>query len=164
MSKDRIPDKLKNDIWNKYSIYPYYPQITQCCTCENLVMIPVSIRKYHNLTYDILNIYVDRKKKKISGTAEFGHIISEKNGGKISIDNLIIQCKSCNTYQGSKNIDKNCLNNTDIVMIDQNQIDEPFDIEMGIKEESCTYILNNGNKCNNKTIFNRNLCHIHLNS
>ena len=38
-------------------------------------------------------------------------IISEKNGGNISIDNLIIQCKTCNVKQGAKNINEKNINN-----------------------------------------------------
>lgn len=157
--KEIIPDKLKNEIWIKYAKYPTDLRITQCCTCENIVLIPESIRKYHNFNYDILNIYSNGKIKNISGTAEFGHIISEKNGGNISIDNLIIQCKTCNVKQSTKNINTQDINNCDSVMLD---IVDDNDLIMGVKCKNCNYLLNNGNQCKNKCIFNRNRCFIHL--
>jgi 5-methylcytosine-specific restriction endonuclease McrA len=36
---------------------------------------------------------------------ETGHIISEKNGGKIEIENLKVVCKPCNTSCGTMNLD-----------------------------------------------------------
>ena len=156
--KEKIPDLLKNKIWLKYSNYIDI-RFTQCCTCESLVMIPESIRKYHNINYDIINIYVNGEKIKIAGTGEFGHIISEKNGGNINEENLIIQCKKCNTKQGSNDINLTWINTRDIVMIDENII---TDIEMGCYCENCDYILSNGVKCKNKCLFNRDRCYIHL--
>ena len=156
--KEKIPDSIKISVWLKYSKY-FDIRFTQCCTCENLVMIPESIRKYYKLDYNILNIIVDGNKKSISGTAEFGHIISEKNGGTINEDNLIIQCKTCNARQGSKDIDYNLINTCDAVMIDQNI---NLDIEMGSYCEKCNHILSNGEKCKNKCVFNRDTCYIHL--
>jgi hypothetical protein len=35
-----------------------------------------------------------------------GHIISDKNGGSINENNLVVTCSSCNTSLGSKNIDQ----------------------------------------------------------
>lgn len=157
--KEKIPDNIKNLVWLKYSKYPTDLRYTQCCSCENIVLIPQSIRKYHNIDYDILNIWANGDKIKLSGTAEFGHIISENNGGSINEDNLIIQCKSCNTSQGSKNIDIKSINTSDVVMIDQ--IDES-NIEMGCNSINCNYILLNGKKCKNKCVFNRDMCYVHL--
>ena len=107
--KDTIPLGLKRNIWEKYSIYPCNPEITQCRTCENLVLIPESIRSFYNTTYNIPSVSVNGKSKKISGVAEFGHIISEKNGGKATEDNLLIQCKICNLKQHTNNILPSCL-------------------------------------------------------
>lgn len=157
--KVKIPDYIKNSVWLKYSKYSNDIRYSQCCTCENLIMIPQSIRKYYNINYDILNIYVNQEIKELKGTAEFGHIISEKNGGSINEDNLIIQCKSCNTKQGSKNIDLKQINRCDVIMIDK---DIDTDIEMGIYNEKCDYILKNGEKCKNKCLFNRDRCYIHI--
>ena len=156
--KEKIPDSIKNKVWFKYSKYLDI-RFTQCCTCENLVMIPESIRKYHNINYDILNIKVNGENIKLSGTAEFGHIISEKNGGSINVDNLIIQCKNCNTKQGLKNIDSELINKSDVVMIDKNY---DIDVDMGINNEYCCYIIEKNKRCKNKCLFNRDRCYIHL--
>lgn len=156
--KEKIPDSTKNKVWLKNCKY-HDIQFTQCCTCENLVMMPECLRKYHNKNYDILNIYVNGEKIKISGTGEFGHIISEKNGGSINEDNLIIQCKNCNTKQGSRDINLSYINSCDVVMIDRNI---NIDIEMGCYCEKCDHTLSNGEKCKNKCLFNRDKCYIHL--
>ena len=158
--KENILDEVKNRVWLKYSNYGYDLRFSQCCTCESLVMIPESIRKFHNNKYnDILQIFVDEKIKNISGVGEFGHIISEKNGGKAIEDNLIIQCKYCNTSNGSNNIDYRLINNRDCIMIDNNEI---LDIEMGILSEYCSNITKKGAKCKNRCLFNRDKCHIHI--
>ena len=158
--KDTIPINLKRNIWEKYSIYPCNPEITQCRTCENLVLIPEAIRKFYNATYNIQSLYVNGKLKKISGVAEFGHIISEKNGGKATEDNLLIQCKICNIKQHTNNIlDNQLISN--YVMLD---VKDNLDQEMGEHSFICKKILANGVKCKNKPIFNRNYCHIHLSS
>ena len=158
--KDTIPLQVKKNVWNKYSIYPLNPEITQCRTCENLVLIPQAIRNHYNTTYNIQNVSVNGKIKKISGVAEFGHIISEKNGGKATEDNLLIQCKTCNLKQLTNNILPSRLI-TDYVMLD---VTDNLNIEMGENSDICQKILGNGNKCKNKPIFNRHFCHIHLTS
>ena len=158
--KDNIPVSLKNKIWHKYSIYPLHKEITQCCTCHNFVLMPESIRQLNDISYDIKPIYINGKRKIISGVAEYGHIISEKNGGKVTEDNLIIQCKTCNTRQKANNIEKHQL------IYDCEMIDAEFDnnktIEMGENCEICEGICSSGQKCKNRTIFNRKYCHIHL--
>ena len=156
--KEYIPTHIKMAVWNKYSIYPLNPEITQCRTCNNLVLIPESIKKLSNISYDIKPIYVNGKRKHISGVAEFGHIISEFNGGKICEDNLIIQCKNCNTRQGSKNI------NTNQFIYDYEILDicQDYNIEMGENYEICQYICSSKLFCKNKAIINRRFCHIHL--
>ena len=158
--KDNIPLSVKNNVWKKYSYNNGDIRFAQCCTCENLVMIPESIRKYYNVNYDILQIFVNGVIKGISGVGEFGHIISEKNGGKAIQDNLIIQCKYCNTSNGSDNIDYNNINNRDSLMIDYN---ENLDIEMGVSTENCSFILKSGCLCKNKSLFNRYKFHIYIN-
>ena len=156
--KDYIPVGLKNNVWNMYCIYPLNREITKCCTCTNLVLIPESIRKMNNISYDIKIIRCNGKIQPISGTAEYGHIISEKNGGKVCEDNLIIQCKSCNVRQGTKNIllENYC---NDCNMIDFMDDDN---IEMGENCEFCQGFSRNNKKCKNKALFNRLYCHIHL--
>ena len=158
--KDTIPIGLKKNIWEKYSIYPCNPEITQCRTCENLVLIPQAIRQFYNTTYNIQTVYVNGKSKKISGVAEYGHIISEKNGGKTTEDNLLIQCKICNLKQHTNNI----LNNQLISDYEMLDVIDNLDQEMGENSFICKKILGNGTTCKNKPIFNRNYCHIHLHS
>jgi hypothetical protein len=158
--KDNIPLDVKKSVWEKYSIYPCNPEITQCRTCENIVMIPQAIRQHYNTTYNILQVIVDGKSKKISGTAEFGHIISEKNGGKATVENLLIQCKACNLKQMTNNILPSRLI-TDYVMLD---VTNNLNVEMGENCDTCQKTLGNGIKCKNKAIFNRRFCHIHLSS
>tara|TARA_R110002074_G_scaffold9708_1_gene38016 strand:- start:107 stop:607 length:501 start_codon:yes stop_codon:yes gene_type:complete len=158
--KEKISNKVKNNVWKKYSLYNEDMRFSQCCTCENLIMIPNSIRKYYNLNYNILQVIIDKQIKNISGVAEFGHIISEKNGGKARENNLIIQCKHCNLSQGSNNIDFNYINKRDTLMLDSNYKD--LDIEMGIYQINCSQKLKNGYFCKNKCMFNRDKCHIHI--
>lgn len=158
--KDTIPISVKRNVWDKYSIYPCYPEITQCRTCENLVLIPETIRRFYNTTYDIISITINGEEKKISGVAEFGHIISEKNGGKATEDNLLIQCKQCNLIQSTTNILHSQLI-TDYVMLD---VTDNLTVEMGENCDCCQKLLSNGIKCKNKSIFNRRFCHIHLTS
>jgi len=40
---------------------------------------------------------------------EAGHVVSHKNGGKASMENLITQCNICNSGQSSRNIKKEAL-------------------------------------------------------
>ena len=159
INKEKISDEVKKKVWLKYN---YFNDIrfTQCCTCESLVMIPESIRKFYNCNYDILNIYVENKKKNLVGVGEFGHLVSEKNGGKATENNLIVQCKTCNTSNGSNDIEFKEINNRDSLMIDIN-IDE--DIKMGSNNINCCEVLKNGLFCKNLCLKNRNKCFIHLN-
>ena len=156
--KDTIPVNLKNRVWHKYSIYPLHKEITQCRTCTNLVLMPTSIRHLNDVSYDIKEIYVNGQRKSISGVAEYGHIISEHNGGKIDDNNLIIQCKPCNTKQSIKNIEHEQLI-TDYEMID---VDNNINIPMGENYDVCQYVCRSGELCKNKSLFNRLFCHIHL--
>lgn len=158
--KDHIPLNVKNLVWNKYSIYPLNKEITQCRTCTNLVLIPESIRHLNNVSYDIKLVYINGRIKDINGVAEYGHIISENNGGKVTEDNLIIQCKSCNTRFGRKNIER-CHFIDDCEMIDS-EYEKDINFEMGENSLICESYCNSGERCKNKTIFNRRYCHIHL--
>ena len=159
--KEHIPLSIKNAVWQKYSIYPLNKEITQCCTCMNFVLIPESIRQINGISHEIQPIYINGKRKIFSGVAEYGHIISEKNGGKALIDNLIIQCKHCNTRQGVLNIEMhNFTENCEM-------IDAEYDnsnTEMGENSSICYHFKNNQERCKNKPVFNRRFCHIFLNS
>ena len=166
--KEYIPLAVKNAVWHKYRRYFSHPGITQCCTCANIVMIPESIRHMNGISYDIKAVFIDGRAKPIFGVAEYGHIISEKNGGQITEDNLIIQCKNCNTRQGSKNIEQEQLNN-DAEMLDGEmfgledlRIATAENADMGEIYEQCHGVCSSGNLCKNKPIINRRFCHIHL--
>lgn len=74
--KSKIPKKLKNDSWDKYVGKEH--GITLCICCNNT--------------------QIDSK------SFVGGHIISEKNGGKINIDNIVPICSECNSSMGSTNM------------------------------------------------------------
>ena len=156
--KEHIPLAIKQVVWEKCSIYPLNPEITKCQTCNNLVLMPESLKSLNGIPYDIKPIYINGKRQQISGVGEFGHIVSESNGGKAHANNLIIQCKTCNTRQNTKNISK------DQIITECDMLDvycEP-NIEMGDNYETCQRICDSGQKCKNKAIINRRFCHIHL--
>ena len=54
---------------------------------------------YDNENYDRINNSINSK------TFTGGHIISEKNGGFITVDNILPICNSCNSSMGSTNMD-----------------------------------------------------------
>ena len=166
-NKKHIPKKTKDKIWKNNIYLPDCPEFTQCFTCENFVLIPSSIRKLNNAKDNLIKIIVNGKEVKIQGTAEFGHIISEKNGGSINEDNLIIQCKKCNTIQSSKNIDPLSIKKRDQIMIDKiiyqkNNINKKKDKLIQKSKLQCCNVLKNGLKCKNHCIVNRKYCSIHL--
>ena len=76
-NKNKIPKKIKNDSWDKYIGKQHG---TALCICCNQTQID---------------------SKSFIG----GHIISEKNGGLINVDNIIPICSECNSSMGSKNMD-----------------------------------------------------------
>ena len=76
-TKQKIPKSIKNNSWNKYI---GLLKGTSVCICCNIKTID---------------------SKQFIG----GHIISEKNGGKVTIDNIIPICSGCNNSMGSTNMD-----------------------------------------------------------
>ena len=169
-TKQHIPVALKNTVWHKHCKYPAHVEITQCRTCPNFVSIPESIRIMNGISYDIKPIYIDGRIKLISGVGEFGHIIAEKNGGSTTEANLIVQCKNCNTRQGSKNIEPQQMN-YDAEMLDGEMTNAEYErlstaenAEMGEIYEACHGVCTSGRVCRNKPIMNRRFCHIHLTS
>ena len=76
-SKRKIPKSVKNNSWDIY-IGKKIGQVF--CICCNLNMID-------------------------SKTFTAGHIISEKNGGLINIDNILPICNTCNLSMGFSNMD-----------------------------------------------------------
>ena len=76
--KKNIPKTLKSTIWNKY-IGSHIGEVF-CIVCNN----------------NTISTF----------TFECGHIISEKNGGEISEDNLIPICSHCNKSMGTMHMDE----------------------------------------------------------
>jgi chromosome segregation ATPase len=76
--KKAIPKTLKNKVWNKY-IGIEIGQ-TKCLCCK---LTDISQLNFH-----------------------CGHIISEKDGGKITMENLKPICGSCNSSMGTMNMDE----------------------------------------------------------
>jgi hypothetical protein len=73
--KEKIPASVKNTLWSKY-----FPNVIEgkCKCCQTEV---ISRNNF-----------------------DCGHIISEKNGGKIHLDNLKPICRSCNSSMGTQNM------------------------------------------------------------
>ena len=76
--KKSIPKKIKIDSWNKYIGENIRKSKCICCNTTEI---------------DITDFHA-------------GHIISEKNDGKITIENIIPICSSCNSSMGSTNMDE----------------------------------------------------------
>jgi hypothetical protein len=153
--KDYIPISIKKIIWEKYR-HPSNIFIAQCGTCESLIRMPESLLKLVKSHFN-MNLNINFA---INGVAEFGHIISEYNGGKVTIDNIILQCKSCNTSFGANNI---IIRHQDLIMIDAIK-DEDYEFErMDIDNvnETCVHSVKD-RICKNKPLPKNIYCHIHL--
>jgi molecular chaperone DnaK (HSP70) len=74
--KERIPKAVRVAVWNKYN----------------------------NIKDGISNCYVGCGEQISQNNFECGHVISEKFGGKITIDNLRPICPNCNKSMGSMNM------------------------------------------------------------
>ena len=147
--KDTIPNSIKKKVWERCR-HPADYRVAQCATCENLVFAPKSISEYlipPNLPYS-----------NIVGCGEFGHIQSEKNGGKLEPENLTIQCKPCNTSLGTNYLSTDRLSYVQVMLdADLDDIDH-----MQIENKHCNYIKKNGERCKNKPIANSMLCCVHF--
>lgn len=75
--KAHIPSTVRNSVWNIYIGTTSKTGKCFCCSTE------------------------------IISTANFhcGHVISEKNGGKVTIQNLRPVCAQCNTSMGTTNME-----------------------------------------------------------
>ena len=74
-TKEKIPATVKNTLWRKY-FNDNMDAKCQCCLSES-----ISIKNF-----------------------DCGHIISEKNGGSVSIDNLKPICRLCNSSMSTMNM------------------------------------------------------------
>ena len=77
MVKQKIPKKIKDDSWDKWIGEEF--GVHNCLCCDR---IKIKQSRFHG-----------------------GHFISEKNGGRISVNNIIPICAGCNSSMGSKNMD-----------------------------------------------------------
>lgn len=77
MSNRHIPQTVRNSVWLKYMGEVH----TGKCYCCKLELIS-------------------------KGVFECGHVISDKKGGKITLDNLRPICSLCNKSMGTKNMDE----------------------------------------------------------
>lgn len=76
--KEIIPSTVKNIVWNTYIGSEYKEGLCLCCSGET-----ISTATFH-----------------------CGHVVSEKNGGSLIIDNLRPICGQCNSSIGSKNMEE----------------------------------------------------------
>jgi 5-methylcytosine-specific restriction endonuclease McrA len=74
--KETIPKSLKIVVWNKY-----FGEATGKIKCPCCNITEITQLKFH-----------------------CGHIIAEKNGGTLNIDNLMPICESCNKSMGTQNL------------------------------------------------------------
>ena len=75
--KEKIPATLKNILWHKY----FDTSLTGVCQCCKVETISKAI-------------------------FDAGHVISEKNGGQVILENLKPICKLCNSSMGKTNMDE----------------------------------------------------------
>jgi hypothetical protein len=75
--KEKIPATIRNAVWCKYIGESNYSKCF-CCNYE-----PITKSNY-----------------------ECGHVISEKNGGNVHLNNLRPICSLCNKSMGTKNMEK----------------------------------------------------------
>jgi P4 family phage/plasmid primase-like protien len=76
--KEKIPSTVRNTVWNKYIGKNNEKGLCFCCNTED-----ISSANFH-----------------------CGHVVSEKNGGKVTIDNMRPLCSQCNTSMGSSNMEE----------------------------------------------------------
>ena len=155
ITKQTIPLNIKIKIW-KENHHISDSCLSQCQynNCGKILRCPLSIRKYFDIHNELKGC-----KYILYPNAEFGHIKSEKNGGKATYENLIIQCKECNTKLGSKNITNVCIG--DALMINNNNhINNTLDF-MDIESKYCLVYTSKGKQCKNKASFSNGTCSIH---
>jgi hypothetical protein len=109
--KEKIPATLRNIVWNTYI---GNKKIGYCYCCKTEIISTVN---FH-----------------------CGHVISEKNGGNINIDNLRPICGHCNSSMGIKNMnefmEKYGLNKKNIKYIDNNIENNNHEILRNMNKET----------------------------
>ena len=147
--KTYINKYTKTTVWEKCCC-PADNRVAQCTTCEVLVRYPEAIKALFDNRDDPIPY-------EINGVGEFGHIIAESEGGETTVENLMIQCKSCNVKLGTKPM--NLHYKPDTVML-EDVIDQI--INPNIESEICTYIKKDGQKCKKKSLNGNCYCQNHL--
>lgn len=148
--KKNINKYIKTAVWDKCCC-PADNRVAQCATCEILVRYPEAIKDlFENNNYPI--------PYQINGVGEFGHIIAESEGGETTVENLMVQCKSCNVRLGTKTM--NLYYKPDVVMLDEDIGDQIIDFT--IETEICTFIKKDGQKCKKRSLTGNCYCQNHL--
>ena len=150
--KETILTSVKQKVW-KRDCHKSDNRVAQCATCETIVRAPQSIIKSLKIKDTLIS---SSELYECRGVGEFGHIVSEHNGGKATVSNLRIQCKKCNTSLGSNNM---VIPKLDAVMLDSEEISSSF-MEVDYYNETCNHIVKY-RKCKNRPLKNREFCHIH---
>lgn len=159
--KQKIPVELKTDLW----FYYVGQEInTQCFTCSRIISMPEEVKKYCNLNIDNTQ----------HCNAQYGHIISEYNGGDVSFDNLVLQCQKCNTELGNKNIFDifKKIDNVDLNFVEYKQEQQKnivIEMHKQLDKNKCIYLLKpqlyatkyKFRFCKNKSLKNCNFCSSH---
>ena len=173
MTKVHIPLRIKKQVWFR-DCFEIDMRVCQCKTCSNLCLMPESIRK----SIRFAPIYTEHT---VSGVGEFGHVIAEHNGGCPTVDNLFIQCKSCNVRQATKTmdirqidqlmLDLNIFNDTDIDdtndinssdMKDMEDMEDMEDMDTDFYGKCSHYISKYLRNCKKLAIEGHEYCSIHL--
>jgi hypothetical protein len=158
--KERIPIQVKRAVWDRFC-HPSDNNYAQCWVCGFLCRRPQSLVKYG----DLIN-WLDS-----TLPAEFGHRIAEKQGGATNVDNLVIECKSCNVKHGTDPIpsrypDVHMYNSTNGSFPKEAfaQLPEYMVVETESTGIKCSAWINHANRsCNNKVLQGCNFCTIHKN-
>jgi hypothetical protein len=94
--KELFEKKVK--IWRRFLLKNHpgesYKYLAFCYSCLCVLSMPEAVKK--NLKLDIDNTK--------HPNAQYGHLISDSNGGEASLNNLVLQCQKCNTELGKKNM------------------------------------------------------------
>ena len=149
--KDNIPVSIKEQVWLR-DCHRADPRIAQCKTCLAVVKYPQSLSR-HFPPNELLPYNV-------SGTGEYGHLIAEAQGGRVTVENLFIQCKSCNTSLGANTAELRDYNDDQFMLERSN--DDNMLVDSGIGDKlQCIAITGKNVQCKNKALRDRSLCGIH---
>ena len=159
--KQKIPVEIKADLWYYYAGEDI---VTQCFSCSRLLSMPEEVKKYYKLEINNTEFC----------NAQYGHIISEYNGGDVSHHNLVLQCQKCNIELGNKNMNDTFQNiyNTDLNFIDYKKEQQKHIVKTlreNLENDRCTFLLKQDLKstkfkyrfCKNKSLNNCIVCSSH---